>query len=105
MNSEQRDFLYLLGYGYLVHGKISKALVLLQALLVVHDSDCKVLQAIAYCLLSMKRYEEAMEMAERAIIFSNREELSLTLLLKARALLHLGRKEEGRAIMTSLRGK
>jgi tetratricopeptide (TPR) repeat protein len=103
MKEKRGDFLYLLGFEYLKHGKITEAITLLRALLIIEADDCKTLQAVAYCLLLRKDYGGAMEMAERAIAFSSRKELRFTLLLKARALLHLGKVAEGRAIMKSLK--
>jgi len=102
IDREHKDFIYMLGYEYLQNGKPEKALVLFQALIAGGDTMSKTFQAASLCLLRLQRYREAVQHAEKSIAFCKRHELRFTMLLKARALLHLGKIDEARAIVQAL---
>jgi type III secretion protein Y len=99
MTPDQRDLLHALAYLYLRHGQNRRALTL--ALLAARDApdDVGVLRTLAYAFVANDAPEEALEVIERL------EKLDFAggagqihRLLKARALLHAGRRVEAKAV-------
>lgn len=98
MTTEQRDLLLALAYLYLRHGQARRALTL--ALLAARGAPdhIGVLRLLAYAFLANEAPEEALETIERLerLDFSP-DAARMHQLLKARALLHAGRRVEARA--------
>ncbi len=104
MNLAQHDFIYQLGYQYLQHGKVDKALTLFSALEAIGDQRPKVFQAISFCLMQTGQYQSALDYAEESIAHSNRKTVRPCMQLKAQILFHLGRTSESQEIMHSIKG-
>ena len=99
MTSEQQDLLQALAFLYLRHGQNRRALTLILLASRHAPDDVGVLRTLAYAFVANDAPEEALDVIERL------EELDFAggadrtrLLLKARALLHAGRRVEAKAV-------
>ncbi len=99
MTGEQQDLLQALAYLYLRHGQNRRALTL--ALLAARSApdDIGLLRLLAYAFVANDAPDEALEIIERL----ERSDFApgadrMRALLKARALLHAGRRVEARAV-------
>ena len=99
MTPEQRDLLQALAFLYLRHGQNRRALTLI--LMAARDApdDVGVLRMLAYAFVANDAPEEALDVIERLekLDFAGSAD-QVRHLLKARALLHAGRRAEARAV-------
>lgn len=99
MTSEQQDLLQALAFLYLRHGQNRRALTLI--LMAARDApdDVGILRTLAYAFVANDAPEEALEVIERLekLDFADGAE-QVRRLLKARALLHAGRRVEAKAV-------
>jgi type III secretion protein Y len=99
MTPDQLDLLKALAFLYLRHGQNRRALTL--ALLAAKHApeDVGVLRTLAYAFISNDAPEEALDVIERLERLDFAEGADRTRrLLKARALLHAGRRVEARKV-------
>ena len=91
MEKRLRDFLYFLGYFYLQHRKLEKALVLFRALNGLGEGGWRIHMAMAQTMLMMDDAEGALEEARKAHrLCDSRDDEQKTLFLLARAMWALG---------------
>lgn len=99
MTPDQQDLLKALAFLYLRHGQNRRALTL--ALLAARHApeDVGVLRTLTYAFIANNAPEEALEVIERLekLDFADGAE-QIRQLLKARALLHAGRRVEARKV-------
>ncbi|MEM8948520.1 MAG: hypothetical protein AAGA21_02970 [Pseudomonadota bacterium] len=99
MTPEQQDLLQALAFLYLRHGQNRRALTLI--LMAARDApdDVGVLRTLAYAFVANDAPEEALEVIERleTLDFAGDAD-QMRRLLKARALLHAGRRVEAKAV-------
>ncbi|MGI9490600.1 MAG: type III secretion protein [Geminicoccaceae bacterium] len=99
MTPEQQDLLQALAFLYLRHGQNCRALTLI--LMAARDApdNAGVLRMLAYAFVANDAPEEALDVIERLekLDFAGNAD-QVRHLLKARALLHAGRRVEARAV-------
>jgi type III secretion protein Y len=99
MTSDQRDLLQALAYLYLRHGQNQRALTL--TLLAARDApdDVGIMRTLAYAFVANDAPGEALEVIDRLeqMDFAAGAD-QMHRLLKARALLHAGRRVEAKAV-------
>ena len=99
MTPEQQDLLQALAFLYLRHGQNRRALTLI--LMAARDApdDVGILRTLAYAFVANDAPEEALEVIERleGLDFAGGAD-QVRHLLKARALLHAGRRVEAKAV-------
>lgn len=99
MTSEQQDLLQALAFLYLRHGQNRRALTLI--LMASRDApdDVGILRTLAYAFVANDAPEEALDVIERLekLDFAGGAD-QVRRLLKARALLHAGRRVEAKAV-------
>ena len=99
MNENQKSFMYLLSYLYMLNGKWAKSMTLLEALHVFFPQDVKLRKAMACVALHMNEYEKTLRHTEFLI-----RETSVSrdqadgCFMKSRALWALDRREEARSL-------
>ncbi|MDH3664933.1 MAG: hypothetical protein OEU92_33795 [Alphaproteobacteria bacterium] len=99
MTPEQQDLLHALAFLYLRHGQNRRALTL--ALLAARDApdDIGILRTLAYAFIANDAPGEALEVIERLERLDFADGAGqIHRLLKARALLHAGRRVEAKAV-------
>lgn len=99
MTPDQQDLLQALAYLYLRHGQNRRALTLILLAARHAPEDIGVLRTLAYAFLANDAPEEALDVIERLekLDFAGRAD-EMRRLLKARALLHAGRRVEAKAV-------
>lgn len=99
MTSEQQDLLKALAFLYLRHGQNRRALTLILLAARHAPDDVGVLRTLAYAFVANDAPEEALDVIERLerLDFAGGADRT-RLLLKARALLHAGRRVEAKAV-------
>lgn len=99
MTPEQQDLLQALAFLYLRHGQNRRALTLI--LMAARDApdDVGILRTLAYAFVANDAPEEALDVIERLekLDFAGGAD-QIRRLLKARALLHAGRRVEAKAV-------
>ncbi len=99
MTPEQQDLLQALAFLYLRHGQNRRALTLI--LMAARDApdDVGIQRTLAYVFVANEAPEEALEVIERLekLDFADGAD-QVRRLLKARALLHAGRRVEAKAV-------
>ena len=99
MTPEQQDLLQSLAFLYLRHGQNRRALTLI--LMAARDApdDVGVLRTLAYAFVANDAPEEALDVIEKLekLDFAGGAD-HMRRLLKARALLHAGRRVEAKAV-------
>lgn len=105
MTPDQQDLLQALAFLYLRHGQNRRALTLI--LLAARDApdDVGILRTLAYAFVANDAPEEALDVIERLekLDFGSDSERTRRL-LKARALLHAGRRVEAKAVFRQFVG-
>jgi Flp pilus assembly protein TadD len=97
MSPRQRAFLHLLAHLFLRHGQAEKALVLLRAACRLAPDDRQLLKALAYAELLAGDAGAALNVVERfGRAGGDTQEGSPVQMIRARALLQLGRDAEAR---------
>ena len=99
MTPEQQDLLHALAYLYLRHGQNRRALTLV--LLAARDApdDVGIMRTLAFAFIANDAPGEALEVIERLEKLDFADGAGqIHRLLKARALLHAGRRVEARAV-------
>lgn len=92
-----KEFLYFLGYFYLQHRKLSKALTLFAALKATGVDTWFLHMAIGQAKLMQGEAQDALEEARQAHrLCEDRDQERQTLFLMARALWQMGEREEAR---------
>lgn len=100
MDSSAHDFLALLAYAYLRHGKAYRAVTALEGAQALRPSDGWISRTLAYALLLAQDYNGSLAQAERhARTHGSDEGLEL---MRSRALYALGRREEAARIIDQL---
>ena len=99
MTADQQDLLQALAYLYLRHGQNRRALTLILLAARAAPDDVGILRTLAYAFVANDAPEEALEVIERLekLDFADGAE-QIRRLLKARALLHAGRRVEAKAV-------
>ncbi len=99
MTPEQQDLLQALAFLYLRHGQNRRALTLILMAARHAPDDVGVLRTLAYAFVANDAPEEALEVIERleGLDFAGGAD-QVRRLLKARALLHAGRRVEAKAV-------
>jgi type III secretion protein Y len=99
MTPDQLDLLKALAFLYLRHGQNRRALTLILLSAKHAPEDIGVLRTLAYAFIANDAPEEALEVIERLERLDFAEGADRTRrLLKARALLHAGRRVEARKV-------
>jgi type III secretion protein Y len=99
MTPDQLDLLKALAFLYLRHGQNRRALTLILLAAKHAPEDIGVLRTLAYAFIANDAPEEALEVIERLERLDFAEGADRTRrLLKARALLHAGRRVEARKV-------
>ncbi len=99
MTSDQQDLLQALAFLYLRHGQNRRALTLILLAARHAPEDIGVLRTLAYAFIANDAPEEALDVIERleTLDFAGGAD-QMRRLLKARALLHAGRRVEAKAV-------
>ncbi len=99
MTLEQQDLLQALAFLYLRHGQNRRALTLILMAARHAPDDIGILRTLAYAFVANDAPEEALEVIERLekLDFAGNAD-QIRRLLKARALLHAGRRVEAKAV-------
>ncbi len=99
MTPDQIDLLKALAFLYLRHGQNRRALTLVLLAVKHAPEDVGVLRTLAYAFIANDAPEEALDVIERLERLDFAEGADRTRrLLKARALLHAGRRVEARKV-------
>jgi Flp pilus assembly protein TadD len=103
MRTETAELLHCLGYVYLRQGQLRRAAVLLM-LAARDDPSAALLRTLALALIGCNLGEQAMQVLDRAEQLDPAgASLPLNRVLRARALLALGRREEARVVFRTVR--
>lgn len=99
MTQDQQDLLQALAFLYLRHGQNRRALTLILLAARHAPEDVGVLRTLAYAFVANDAPEEALDVLERLekLDFAGGAD-QVRRLLKARALLHAGRRVEAKAV-------
>ncbi|MGI9505527.1 MAG: tetratricopeptide repeat protein [Geminicoccaceae bacterium] len=99
MTPDQQDLLQALAFLYLRHGQQRRALTLILLAARHAPDDVGVLRTLAYAFIANDAADEALDVIERLeqMDFDSESE-RVRCLLKARALLHAGRRVEAKAV-------
>ncbi len=99
MTPEQQDLLQALAFLYLRHGQNRRALTLILMAARHAPDDVGILRTLAYAFVANDAPEEALDVIERLekLDFAGNAD-QIRRLLKARALLHAGRRVEAKAV-------
>ena len=99
MTQDQQDLLQALAFLYLRHGQNRRALTLILLAARNAPEDVGVLRTLAYAFVANDAPEEALDVIERLekLDFAGGAD-QVRRLLKARALLHAGRRVEAKAV-------
>lgn len=99
MTPDQQDLLKALAFLYLRHGQNRRALTLILLAARHAPDDVGVLRTLAYAFVANDAPDEALDVIERLekLDFAGGAD-QMRHLLKARALLHAGRRVEARAV-------
>lgn len=92
MERRQRDFLWVLAYFYLFHGRPAKAAALYAVLDVLAPGDPVVTKSLATALLESGQYDKSLAVLDRLAALGEADES--VLLLRARALAAGGHADE-----------
>ncbi len=93
MEDHEREFLSLLGYLYLRHGRLEEARVLFEALEVLLPDDLSIRKTLSYIYLRAGEYPESLEETERFMQkATEREDREMGHLLRSKAYWGLGDK-------------
>lgn len=99
MTPDQLDLLKALAFLYLRHGQNRRALTLILLASKHAPEDIGVLRALAYAFIANNAPDEALDVIERLEVLDFADGADRTRrLLKARALLHAGRRVEARKV-------
>lgn len=104
MDPEQKDFLLVLLYLYLQHGKHEKARKVLDILRNFYPDDPHIIRCSGYLLFEEGKSEEALKEANRVLEFNdaNVHDKAFGLLLKSRAYWNLDKKSEAEKCLVAL---
>lgn len=99
MTRDQQNLLQALAFLYLRHGQHRRALTLILLAARHAPDDVGVLRTLAYAFIANDAPDEALDVIERLeqVDFAGESE-RVRCLLKARALLHAGRRVEAKAV-------
>lgn len=92
MERRQRDFLWLLAYFYLFHGRPAKAAALYAVLDVLEPGNPVVMKSLAAALLESGQHERSLAVLDRLSALGEDDDSAL--LLRARALAAGGHADE-----------
>ena len=102
MNNKSREFLSLLSYLYLQNGKATKAVTVLEALLVLQPDDVWASRSLAYAYVLAGEHDNCLAQLD-ALPRSQRSDTRMQL-IRSRALWGLGRKDEAHRVIKQLSG-
>ena len=95
MNNRDKEFLQLLAYQFLCHGKLEKASTVISVLKALYPNDSHVLITDSYVQSKQGNPEKALHSAESALRASDRGKTkTFAHFLKGKALWKLGKKED-----------
>ncbi|MCA8998677.1 MAG: tetratricopeptide repeat protein, partial [Planctomycetaceae bacterium] len=77
MNQQNIDYLSLLGYQYLSHGRFGAAVAVIEGALVLEPDDGNLKRSLAYAYLNLGRCQECLEILERIGEPEDREPVAL----------------------------
>lgn len=100
MNTDQKDFLSILAYLYLQHSKLTKSVVLFEALHELYPDDMQVMKSLSYNYYLLKDYPQALSLLNYVIDHcTTKQDLIVSHLLKAKILWANGEHEEARTAL------
>jgi tetratricopeptide (TPR) repeat protein len=100
VNTDQKDFLFILGYLYLQHLKFHKSVVLFEVLHELHPEDLQVLKCLSYNYYVLADYTQALNVIDQTIERSTtKKDKIISHLLKAKILWSMGEIEEARIFL------
>ena len=102
MNATVHDYLSLLGYLLLRHGKTSRAISILEALLALQPGNLWARRTLAYAFLEDGRHEQCLQ--ELDLVAASGTTEASDQLLRSRALWALNRQQEAREIIRTMNG-
>ena len=102
VKESSHEYLALLGYLYLRHGKIAAATTILEGLAVMTPGDGWVRAVLAYAYLSGSEYQKCLEQLDRT---SRAKRSTAEQVMRIRALCGLGRRDEARRLLEQLQGR
>ncbi len=103
MQTPSSEFLSVLGFLYLQHGKARKAATVFETLQILQPNDLKVGQSLAYALVLTEKFDQALELADRWIAKTSdsQPEWKTLKIIRSRALFGLGREHDAVSSMKS----
>lgn len=102
MQKSSLEYLSLLSFLYLRHGRTAEATTILEGLTVIAPTDSSIRAMLAYAYLLGHEYESCLEQLNR---MSRSKRSTSETLIRIRALHGLGRREEARSLLTQLKGR
>ncbi|HVJ68530.1 MAG TPA: hypothetical protein VM510_11120 [Caulifigura sp.] len=100
MDSRTVEYLMLLGYLYLRHGQGARAVTALEAARVFKRDDRQLGRTLAYAYLAAGRFDDCLTSIDRLGLAGDRQ----LVLIRSRALWGLGREDEARRTMATVKG-
>lgn len=105
MDERERDFLVVVGYVCVQHGRAEQAADVLEAVLVARPHDRDAIRLLAYAYLEMTRFQECLDLTDYLLGGHGQEEPAFVWLIRARALYGLGHHEQARELWNQSRRK
>ena len=102
MKESSQEYLALLGYLYLRHGKVAAATTILEGLAVVAPGNAWVRAVLAYAYLLEGDFQKCLEQLDRT---SRSKRSNAEQVMRIRALCGLGRRDEARRLLEQLQGR
>lgn len=102
MKESSQEYLALLAYLYLRHGKIAAATTILEGLAVLLPGNAWVRATLGYAYLSGKEFQKCLEQLDRT---ARNKRSTAEQVMRVRALHGLGRREEARRLLGELQGR
>ena len=101
MKESSHEYLALLGYLYLRHGKIAAATTILEGLAVLTPGDTWVRAVLAYAYLLGGEYQKSLEQLDRT---ARNKRSKSEQVIRVRALCGLGRRDEAQRLLKQMNG-
>lgn len=102
MQKSSLEYLSLLSFLYLRHGRVTEATTILEGLTAIAPTDSSARAMLAYAYLQNRDFENCLEQLNR---MSRSKRSSSETLIRIRALHGLGRREEARSLLAQLKGR
>ena len=102
MKESSHEYLALLGYLYLRHGKVAAAVTIMEGLAVMKPGDAWVRAVLAYAYLLDSDFQKCLEQLDRT---SRNKRSNSEQVMRIRALVGLGRRDEARRLLDQLQGR